>query len=303
MAKTKSKRGHKDEGEMLVCTPVSLPQDQIVKAAKRAIEYNPSNRPPTEQIAAFSQFALAGAEPEPAHLAVLATKYWGTKGVKLGVSFMEQTSSAFRDLVLEHMNGWSEFANVSFAWSQSSGEVRISTGPGGYYSYLGTDILSIPRNRQTMNLQGFTTSTPLSEYKRVVYHETGHTLGFPHEHARRALVERLDPAKVITEFKRTQGWSEQMIRQQILTPIEESSLLSFGTVAEDVSIMAYQFPGRLTKDGRPISGGMDFSDLDKKVAGQLYPLVVNPPPPSAGGKLRYVVEVDPVSRKATIVGA
>ena len=56
----------------------------------------------------------------------------------------------------------------------------------GYWSYLGTDVLHIPVDQQTMNLQGFTERTPESEYRRVVRHETGHTMGFPHEHMRRS---------------------------------------------------------------------------------------------------------------------
>jgi len=55
----------------------------------------------------------------------------------------------------------------------------------GYWSYLGTDILHIPKNRPTMCLENFSMDTLESEYKRVVRHETGHTLGFPHEHMRR----------------------------------------------------------------------------------------------------------------------
>ena len=46
-----------------------------------------------------------------------------------------------------------------------------------------------------MNLQGFTMNTPEAEYRRVVRHEAGHTLGFLHEHMRRELVARIDPEK------------------------------------------------------------------------------------------------------------
>lgn len=38
-----------------------------------------------------------------------------------------------------------------------------------------------------LRLQGFTMNTPESENKRVIRHEAGHTLGFPHEHMRKAL--------------------------------------------------------------------------------------------------------------------
>ena len=66
--------------------------------------------------------------------------------------------------------------------------------------------------------------TPESEFHRVVRHETGHTLGFPHEHMRRELVDKIDRRKAIAFFEETQGWSEQEVIQQVLTPIEESSL-------------------------------------------------------------------------------
>ena len=54
-------------------------------------------------------------------------------------------------------------------------------------------IKFIPPNRQTMNLQGFTTNTPESEYKRVIRHEAGHALGFPHEHMRKASIMCCQP--------------------------------------------------------------------------------------------------------------
>ena len=67
--------------------------------------------------------------------------------------------------------------------AESRAQVRIArTREDGYWSYLGTDILSIDASQQTMNLDSFSMNTPDSEFYRVVRHETGHTLGFPHEH-------------------------------------------------------------------------------------------------------------------------
>ena len=112
--------------------------------------------------------------------------------------------------------------------------------------------------------------TPESEFHRVVRHETGHTMGFPHEHMRRELVEKIDPDKAIAYFGASQGWTPDEVRQQVLTPLDESSL--WGTAHVDPnSIMCYQIPGALCKDGKPILGGTDIDDQDYAFAAQVYP--------------------------------
>jgi len=58
--------------------------------------------------------------------------------------------------------------------------------------------------------------------------------------------------------------------QQVLTPLEESSLM--GTpFADPNSIMCYQIPGEITKDGEPILGGVDIDHLDFDFAAKIYP--------------------------------
>ena len=201
---------------------------------------------------------------------------------QLTVSFMESTPANLQTRILANMNAWGQTACITFALTRGTADVRISRGAGGYYSYLGTDILHIPKNRQTMNLEGFTMSTPESEYKRVVRHETGHTLGFPHEHMRKALVARVDPEKAYEYFLRTQGWDRQTVDQQVLTPLDERSIM--GTPADQTSIMCYQLPGSITRDARPIVGGIDINPTDFAFAGKIYPKAK--PGPGHGVTLR-----------------
>jgi hypothetical protein len=205
----------------------------------------------------------------PEHIALLTSKYWQPQARQLTVSFMETTAADLRARILLHMNAWSARCGISFAWTQGAGDVRISRGQGGYWSYLGTDILHIPRNRQTMNLQSFTMQTPESEYKRVVRHEVGHSLGYPHEHMRKDLVARIDPQKAIRWFAQTQGWDQQTVQQQVLTPLDESSLMA--TPADEDSIMCYQLPASITNDGKPIKGGADINESDYAFAAKIYP--------------------------------
>ena len=87
---------------------------------------------------------------------------------------------------------------------------------------------------------------------------------------RRELVAKIDPEKAIKYFRNTQGWSRQEVEQQVLTPLEESSLL--GTAhADPKSIMCYQIPGIITKDGKPIIGGLDIDKSDYAFVGMIYP--------------------------------
>lgn len=250
--------------EVLVCQPRFLPPTQWVKAAKMAASINPVNEP-------AARAAGLGRPLQPAEIAVLTTKYWGPRGVNLSVSFMDNPPKALRDRILSHMNAWDRKANVRFRYTAGTGQVRIARIPNdGYWSYLGTDVLSIPLHRPTLNLEGFTMNTPESEFKRVVRHEAGHTLGFPHEHMRKALVALIDRNKAIKYFGDTQGWTPQEVEYQVLTPLEEGSLIATA-MADPRSIMCYQIPGFLTKTGQPIVGGTDIVAADYDFVGRIYP--------------------------------
>ena len=249
------------------CALKRLPRELWISAAKTAVDINPVNHPPLQRLlAVMPSFSL-----RPERIAVVTTKYWHAKGVRLTVGFLDNPPRDLRDRILLHMNAWSSRINSTFVETNSDAQVRIARTQGdGYWSYLGTDILSVPAGQPTMNLDSFTMQMLESEYHRVVRHETGHTLGCPHEHMRRELVERIDEEKAIEYFGETQGWTPEEVRQQVLTPIEESSLL--GTAHTDPnSIMCYQIPGTITKDGQPILGGLDIDESDFQFMATIYP--------------------------------
>lgn len=253
--------------EVIVCRPKMLPRDQWVEAARVAATINPLNHAPVQRL----MMVMPGFVPQPLHLAVLTTKYWGGGGKQFTVGFLDNPPADLRARILLHMNAWNKTANVKFVEAATDPEVRIARNGEGYWSYVGTDILTIPADQQTMNLQGFTMDTLESEFHRVVRHETGHTMGCPHEHMRKELVDEIDPDKAISYFGTYCGWDADMVRAQVLTPIEDSSL--WGTAhADPYSIMCYQLPGTITKNGVPIVGGSDISELDYSFIGQVYPL-------------------------------
>jgi hypothetical protein len=266
---TESTDGGGSSCAFAICTPKTLPKRLLLDAAKKAVEINPVNAPQIGPMLATA----SGTMPDVAMISVLTSKYWGSVTRTLSVSFMESTPQDLRSRIISHLNAWSQTGGIEFAATNGTGDVRISTASGGYWSYLGTDIRLIPTSRQTMNLEGFTMNTPESEFKRVVRHEAGHTLGFPHEHMRRDLVARIDRQKAYDYFRRTQGWDRQTVDQQVLTPLDEQSLMS--TPADQTSIMCYQLPGSITIDGNPIIGGLDINTTDANFVGQIYPRTTN----------------------------
>lgn len=254
------------------CPPLSSTSEDVIAAARVATSENPLNAP---GIASLN--AIAGENPSVEMLAVMTTKYWRTGSVRLTVGFLDNPSTELRRRILENMNAWSRTANVQFIESSTDPQVRITLDRrnefGLYWSGVGTDILYtgwFPANKPTMNLGGFTDSTSDAELKRVVRHETGHTLGFPHEHLRKEIIDRIDREKAIAYFLRTNDWDEQKTTQNVLTPFEESTIRAT-SFADPNSIMCYQLPGEIMKDGIAVPGGSDINDSDYAFAAVIYP--------------------------------
>jgi hypothetical protein len=253
-------------GADLGCELKQLPERLQVKASQTATRINPANG---LNVAAMASLAPGGDVMNPLRIALLTAKYWGPQSRQLTVSFMESTPDDLRARVVSHLNAWNRTAGISFVETRGTGQVRISFGGGGYWSYLGTDILHIPPDQQTMNLEGFTMNMPESEFRRVIRHEAGHTCGFPHEHMRTELIARIDREKAYDYFLRTQGWDRKTVDEQVLTPLDQSSII--GTPPDQDSIMCYQLPGSITRDGDPIRGGTDINATDAAFCARLYP--------------------------------
>jgi hypothetical protein len=255
---------------IIVCRPRSLPLDKLAAAATRAIEINPDNAAERRTVSRTPPGRRGG----PRRIAVVVARRWPAAGVRLSVSFLDTPPRALRTRILAHMNAWAESANVTFVETQGTGQVRIArldapTDMAGYWSFLGTEILEVAEDEPTMNLEGFTTRTSEAEFRRVVRHEAGHTLGFDHEHMRRDLVGRIDRQKAIAYFRRTCGWTADEVDAQVLTPLAAASIM--GTRESDpLSIMCYQLPAAIMKDGRAVKGGTDINANDFAFAARLY---------------------------------
>lgn len=256
---------------IILCRPKSLPIEKLVAAERRAIEINPENARERRTVARTP----IGRRGGPRRIAVVIARRWPRKGVRLSVSFLDNPPVALRNRILRHMNAWGEQANVLFSETRGVGEVRIARfdsppDMAGYWSYVGTEILEAEEGEPTMNLESFTMRETDAEFRRVVRHEAGHTLGFDHEHMRSQIVNRIDRKKAFDFFDRTEGWTKEEVEEQVLTPLAKKSILGTKEV-DPLSIMCYQLPGRIMKDGKAIKGGLDINPNDFAFAASLYP--------------------------------
>lgn len=259
-------------GKVSSCTIKLLPRSQWSAAAARAIEQNPTNAPMVQML---QQGASSDQIIKPSHLALLTSKYWGSAGVRLTVSFLDDPPANLRARILSHMNAWGQYANVEFVELATGGQVRIARKANdGHWSYLGTDVLGISSNEPTMNLDSFTMNTPDSEFYRVVRHETGHTLGFPHEHMTSSIVSRIDREKAIAYFMASQDWSREEVIAQVLTPLSNSSLIATAA-ADPTSIMCYWLPASIMADNIEVPGGNDINSIDGQFASSVYPKIAS----------------------------
>jgi hypothetical protein len=254
-----------------MCTPKSLPANRLAAAARRAIEINPANAVEHRSVARTP----IGRRGGPRRIAVVIGRRWPASGVRLSVQFLDAPPADLRARILRHMNAWGSKANVLFTATRGTGKVRIArldSPPemAGYWSWVGTEILERPLDEPTMNLEGFTMKETDAEFRRVVRHEAGHTMGFDHEHMRGDLVSKIDRTRAFAFYDRTQGWTRLEVEQQVLTPLSAASIM--GTTESDPdSIMCYHIPGSITKDGKPIHGGKDINETDAAFAAALYP--------------------------------
>ena len=260
----------------IACRSKPLTPSQAEEALRRAMLINPGNAA-SRRIVVRTPVGRRGGQRR---LAVVTARKWPATGVRLTVQFLDNAPADLRKRILLHMNAWNKTANVQFVETRGTGQVRITRldspeDMSGYWSYVGTEILGVKKNEPTLNLDSFTMRTSESEFRRVVRHEAGHTLGFDHEHMRGALVRKIDRAKALRYFDLTQGWTPEEIDQQVLTPLAEASIM--GTRESDpTSIMCYQIPGAITKDGKPIVGGRDINPTDFAFAASIYPKRISP---------------------------
>jgi len=251
--------------ELKLCIDRVIPMEHKPIAAELARKENRHNEPDIH--------LLPGVTISPSKIALFTGKKW-QPGKTLGVAFMD--GSKFQKAkVIEKASEWMKYANVKFKFNAGSkAQIRISfEADPGSWSAVGTDCLvkqAFPKDEPTMNFGWLTDETDDTEYRRVVVHEFGHSIGAIHEHQNpKGGIKWNKPAVYAYFSGPPNSWSKDEIDHNV---IQKYSMSQLNATKFDIhSIMLYAFPKALTIGGKGTPENTKLSKGDKSFIGKMYP--------------------------------
>jgi hypothetical protein len=208
-------------------------------------------------------------------------KAW-MNGTTLKVRFLEGTP-AEQATAREQAAWWQAACNIAFDFGDHpDADIRISFDPNdGAWSYVGTDIKSIPANEATMNL-GFLDGITAG-------HEFGHAIRLANEHSNpQGGIQWNEPVVIAALAGPPNRWDEAKVRHNVFMKYALDQIK--GTQFDPDSIMLYAFPSSWTLNGVATHANDVPSALDKAfvsgaamyprsapVVGDAVPLAVDGP--------------------------
>ncbi len=197
-------------------------------------------------------------------------KLW-ENGRHLRVKFIDGLADV-QSKVVTIAKEWEDVANIKFDFVNSgASEIRVSFAEQGFsWSTVGTDALTVPSTKPTMNYGWLEPTTSLREYQRVVRHEFGHSLGMIHEHQNPAASGQIpwDKPKVYAYYAQ-QGWTHADVDSNIFEVYSEDS--TNHTAFDPTSIMEYAIPDSLTVGSYAIGWNTELSLTDIDFMRRQYP--------------------------------
>jgi hypothetical protein len=190
------------------------------------------------------------------------------KKKKVEVYFLDDDGN-IRDLVLRIANSWMPYSGVQFvrSYDQSTSDIRVSFRSRGWWSYIGSDCMSVGKDSVTLSLDSLYLYTP-EKIKTVVLHEFGHSIGLLHEHQHPFIEIKWDLTALYSYYKSTYNVDSVWVNENILE--KYSSLSGIYCEPDFKSIMIYEIPPGLTRNHIVVNEPLELSVLDKKYIKNMY---------------------------------
>jgi hypothetical protein len=215
----------------------------------------------------------------PQRIAAIRANLWRPVGKELRVRFLNGDPN-IQAKVQQYASEWMNHANIKLKFvPDRDAEIRVAfkwDGDRGSWSYIGNDAEDIPSDEPTMNYGWLTANTDEDEYSRVILHEFGHCLGFPHEHQHPENGIDWDRDAVYAYYMGPpNNWSRQDVDSNVLQ--RYSKTITVFTKFDPKSIMLYEIPPEhtISRTGIP-NRNTQLSESDKKFARQGPPDEVYP---------------------------
>lgn len=196
------------------------------------------------------------------------------------VFYMDGVEDELRDMIEWRFEAFEEFTGITFTTTteQDDSQIRVSADPStGAWSYVGSTVLRIPKDRATMNI-GFVDQRKIIHPKtrklidtyRVIDHEILHTLGLGHEMLNTNTKIDWIEEEVYKYFGRA-GWSKETIDFNILNKGNKSGEWT-ESEPDPYSLMMYYFPCSLTRTRTYCEkNNRILSELDSAWVRKFYP--------------------------------
>jgi serralysin len=264
--------------EIQVCTDRVLSERQQWEATEAAINEREGNALDSgrlgDSLMNLSEFTGADADKRLSLVSFSGKRF--RNGRTLKVFFIGSWPEWASDRVMALMKRWSIQANIHFERTadRAASDVRIDKDPSeGSWSYLGTDILGIPKDEKTMNLGWILdTENDFEASRRVVVHEAGHTLSFGHEQAHpEGDIDWNREAVYAYYGGPPNNWSRAEVDAQVFRKYQGAPVTNFSEYDRH-SIMHYAIPAAFVTDPNDVVGwNTNRSPLDKRYAALWYP--------------------------------